>query len=75
MDVVSVADVAMFRIDEGDFTFQDVRMNMRKGRKLLVNTMTMVDGCVLPQAEDLPLQPWSKLPPHQAGKVIPVRPV
>jgi dihydroorotase len=75
LSVGSVADVAMFRVDEGEFTFQDVQMNSRTGSKLLVNTMTMVDGCVLPEAEDLPLQPWAKLPPHQAGKVIPVRPV
>ena len=46
-----------------------------EGSKLLVNTMTMVDGDVLPVVEDLPLQPWAKLPPHQAGKVIPVRQV
>ena len=69
------ADIATFVVDEGDFTFQDVHMNVRKGRKLLVNKMTMVDGAVLPQAEDLPLQPWSALPEHQRGKVIPVRPV
>jgi dihydroorotase len=75
LSVGSVADVATFRIDEGDFTFQDVRMSVRKGNKLLVNTMTMIDGCVLPQAEELPLQPWSKLPAHQAGKIIPVRQV
>lgn len=75
LSVGAVADVAMFRLDEGEFTFQDVQMNERKGKKLLVNTMTMVDGSVLPQADDLPLQPWSKLPPHQAGKVIPVRAV
>ena len=73
--VGSVADVATFRIDEGEFTFQDVHMNTRKGSKLLINTMTMVDGDVLPVVEDLPLQPWAKLPAHQAGKIIPVRQV
>jgi dihydroorotase len=69
------ADVATFRLDEGEFTFQDVQMNQRSGDKLLVNTMTMVDGDVLPVVEEKPLQPWAKLPAHQAGKVIPVRPV
>jgi hypothetical protein len=50
-------------------------MNCRKGSRLLVNTMTMIDGDVLPVVDDLPLQPWAKLPAHQAGKVIPVRQV
>ncbi|HET7055536.1 MAG TPA: amidohydrolase/deacetylase family metallohydrolase [Thermomicrobiales bacterium] len=69
------ADVATFRLDQGEFTFQDVHMNQRSGDKLLVNTMTMVDGDILPVIEDKPLQPWAKLPAHQAGKVIPVRQV
>ena len=73
--VGSIADVATFRLDEADFTFQDVFMNERKGSKLLVNTMTMIGGDVLPIVEELPLQPWSRLPAHQAGKVIPFRPV
>ena len=73
--VGSSPDVATFRIEEGEFTFQDVHMNTRKGSKLLINTMTMVDGDVLPVVEDLPLQPWAKLPAHQAGKIIPVRQV
>jgi dihydroorotase len=73
--VGSAADVATFRLDEGEFIFQDVRMNERRGSKLLVNTMTMIDGDVLPVVEDPPLQPWAKLSAHQAGKVIPVRPV
>lgn len=71
----SVADVATFRIDEGNFTFQDIHLNERKGDRLLVNTMTMIDGDVLPIVEDPPLQPWTKLPAHQAGKIIPVRQV
>jgi dihydroorotase len=69
------ADVATFRLDEGEFTFQDVQMNQRSGDKLLVNTMTMVDGEVLPVVEEKPLQPWAKLPAHQAGKIIPVQQV
>jgi dihydroorotase len=73
--VGSVADIAVFRIDEGDFTFQDIHMKVRKGGKLLVNTMTMVDGEVLPHAPELPLQPWATLREGQAGRVLPVRPV
>ena len=73
LSVGAAADVATFRIDEGDFTFQDIHMNERKGGRLLVNTMTMIEGDVLPIVEEPPLQPWAKLPAHQAGKVIPVR--
>ncbi|MCC6790244.1 MAG: amidohydrolase/deacetylase family metallohydrolase [Thermomicrobiales bacterium] len=71
----SAADIALFEIEEGDFTFQDIFMNQRKGNQLLVNTLTMVDGDVLPRVEDDPLQPWAVLPETQRGKVIPVRPV
>jgi dihydroorotase len=67
------ADVAMFRLEEGDFTFQDIHLNERSGGKLLVSTMTMIDGDVLPRVADLPLQPWAALPDHQRGKVKPVR--
>jgi dihydroorotase len=69
----SAADVALFTIEEGDFTFQDIFMNQRKGNQLLVNNLTMVDGEVLPRVEEEPLQPWAKLPETQRGKVIPVR--
>lgn len=71
----SAADVALFTIEEGEFTFQDIFLNARKGRQLLVNTMTMIDGDVLPRVADDPLQPWSALPEAQRGKVIPFRQV
>ncbi len=75
LGVGAPADIATFTLEDGDFTFQDVFMNERKGSQLLVNTMTMVGGEVLPIVEEPPLQPWAKLPAHQQGKVIPVRPV
>ncbi len=75
LKVGSPADVALWRIAEGDYTFQDIFMNERKGTKLLVNTLTMVDGDVLPRVAERPLHSWAKLPEWQAGKVIPVRPV
>jgi len=71
----SAADIAIFKIDEGDFTFQDIFMNERKGTKLLVNTATLVDGEVLPRTPERPLHFFAKLPEHQRGKVIRVRPV
>jgi dihydroorotase len=71
----SAADVALFTIEDGDYTFQDIFMNERKGNQLLVNNLTLVDGEVLPRVAEEPLQPWSALPEHQRGKVIPIRPV
>jgi dihydroorotase len=73
--VGSNADIATWTIDEGDFTFQDIFMNVRKGSKLLVNQATFIGGERLPVVDEPPLQPWAKLPDHQRGKVIPVRPV
>ncbi len=55
LDIGAPADIATFVIDEGDFTFQDVFMNVRKGNQLLVNKMTMIDGEVLPIVDELPL--------------------
>ena len=70
----SAADVAIFRIEEGDFTFQDIFMNASKGNKLLVNTVTMIDGEVLPRVEaDRSIR--GRTCRMQQGKVIPVRPV
>jgi len=71
----SAADIAIFRIDDGEFTFQDIFMNERKGTKLLVNTTTIVDGEVLPRLPERPLHFFAKLPEHQRGKVLPVRAV
>jgi dihydroorotase len=71
----SAADVAIFTIEVGDFTFQDIFMNTRKGNQLLVNTATLIDGELLPRIEAEPLQPWADMPEWQQGKVIPVRPV
>jgi dihydroorotase len=71
----SHADIACWTIDEGDFTFQDIFMNVRKGSKLLVNQATIIGGERLPVVDEPPLQPWAKLPDHQRGKVIPVRPI
>jgi dihydroorotase len=64
----SLADVALFRIDEGDYTFYDVQMNSRKGTKLLVNTLTMIGGETLPRSPEKERMIWATLPPHQEGK-------
>ena len=67
----SAADVALFQIEEGDYVFRDVRMNPRRGNQRLINTLTMVDGNVLPQTPELPLHPWSAIPEWQRGVLPP----
>jgi dihydroorotase len=73
--VGSLADIATWTIESGDFTFQDVFMNERKSDKLIVNQATFVGGELLPRVEERPLHKWASLPEHQRGKVLPVRAV
>lgn len=65
------ADVAIFRIDEGDYRFYDVRMHERTGDKLLVNTMTMVGGHELARREERALHFWATVPEIQRGARAP----
>lgn len=73
--VGSVADIATWTIEDGEFTFQDVFMNERKGDKLIVNQATIVNGELLPRVAERPIHKWAALPEHQRGKVLPVRAV
>ncbi|HWV34592.1 MAG TPA: amidohydrolase/deacetylase family metallohydrolase [Thermomicrobiales bacterium] len=59
------ADIALFRLEEGEFTYYDVRMSPRTGGKRLVNTMTLVDGHELPRSEERPPHFWADLPEEQ----------
>ncbi|MGC4193269.1 MAG: amidohydrolase/deacetylase family metallohydrolase [Thermomicrobiales bacterium] len=59
------ADVALFRIEEGEFTFYDSVMTARTGSKMLVNTLTLVDGQELPRKAERPLHFWSRLDEKQ----------
>jgi len=59
------ADIALFQLVEGDFVFYDVVMEVRRGERLLVNTLTMVGGRVLPRTEPSPLHLWAELPERQ----------
>jgi dihydroorotase len=61
----SVADVALFRLEAGDYTFHDIFMKPRQGTTRLVNTLTLVDGKVLPRLPERALHPWAILPEHQ----------
>jgi dihydroorotase len=52
------ADLALFRLEEGSYTFHDVFMQPRRGRVQLVNTATYVGGALLPHAPERPPAPW-----------------
>jgi dihydroorotase len=68
----SCADVALFTIEEGDYTFQDIFMNERKGTQMLRNTLTILNGEPMDRIPLPKLQPWAVLPPRQRGAVIPL---
>ena len=61
----SAADVALFRLDEGDYTFYDVQMRPRPASVRLVNTLTMIGGAVLEQRPERSRAMWAVLPEHQ----------
>ena len=61
----SLADVALWRVEEGEYTFYDVDLNSRSGTTRLVNTLTMVGGGPLGEQPELPMHPWTKLPDRQ----------
>ena len=52
------ADLAVFRLVEGRFPLYDQTETMREGRYLLVNSLTMVGGRVLPDRGPLPRPDW-----------------
>ena len=54
----ALADVALFRIESGDFTFYDVQMNPRQGKQLVRNTLTIVNGREIPITAERPPAPW-----------------
>ena len=60
-----VADIALFQVEEGAFTYHDVGMKPRTGTKRLVSTQTLIDGEVLPRTPERELAIWSERPAHQ----------
>ncbi len=52
------ADVALFTIQEGHYTFYDVFMNARSGRQLVRNTLTIARGREMPRGEPEIIAPW-----------------
>jgi dihydroorotase len=59
------ADIAIFRLEEGAFTFHDVTMEARPGARRLVCTHTLVGGQELPRAPERPPALWAR--PRAAG--------
>ncbi|MCW5851860.1 MAG: amidohydrolase/deacetylase family metallohydrolase [Anaerolineae bacterium] len=57
----ALADVAVFQLLDGDFTFYDVAMESRRGQQLLVNTLTVLNGRPMRRTEDDPPMPWIDL--------------
>ncbi|HET7037588.1 MAG TPA: amidohydrolase/deacetylase family metallohydrolase [Thermomicrobiaceae bacterium] len=67
----SLADIALFRQEEGQYGFYDAQMSRRGGSLRLINTLTLVDGQALPRLPERPLHLWATLPEHQRGVPAP----
>ena len=61
----SVADIAIWRLDEGEFYFYDSAMNERPGAQHLVNLHTFIDGEELPRTPERPMHSWAKVQVQQ----------
>ncbi|TAK24076.1 MAG: amidohydrolase/deacetylase family metallohydrolase [Chloroflexota bacterium] len=60
------ADVALFRVREGCFTYYDVFLNPFQGTKQLDCALTLVDGLALVPGPQRPLQHWADNPDLRA---------
>jgi dihydroorotase len=67
----SQADIAVFQLESGDYTFHDAQMNARRGEARLISTLTMVDGVPLPRIPERDPIFWAKLPDHQRRILAP----
>jgi dihydroorotase len=67
LKVGAQADVALFRLREGNITFHDVYMRPINGKVQLDNTLTIVDGKKLPRIAERPLHFWADIPEAQRG--------
>jgi dihydroorotase len=52
------ADIALFRLEEGDYTFYDIALEPRHATVRLVNTATYIGGSLVPHAPERPPHPW-----------------
>ncbi len=65
----ALADVALWAIDEGDFTLYDIHMNARQGKQLLRNTGTIINGREMAHSSDDPPMPWIELTEAQQALI------
>lgn len=59
------ADIALFRLETGSFTYYDVRMQPRQGQQRLVNTHTLIAGEEMPRRPERPAEPFAAIPEMQ----------
>ncbi len=65
----ALADVALFHVEQGSFTFYDIHMNSRVGKELLRNILTIVNGRPMAIMSDPPPAPWIELTEEQQNLV------
>jgi dihydroorotase len=58
----SPADIALFRLLQGNFPLYDIWGAMREGNRLLVNTRTIIGGRTLEPLPAEPSAPWARHP-------------
>ena len=61
----SPADIALFRLESGAYTFHDIFMQERAGNQLLVNTATFIDGVEMERLPERAPEPFALLPERQ----------
>jgi dihydroorotase len=61
----AVADLAIFRLEQGRFTYYDIFMEPRTGTQRLVNTATFIAGEQLEHLPERPPEPFATLPERQ----------
>ena len=61
----SPADVAVFALEEGAYTFHDIFMTARAGKVRLVSRTTFRAGKPMARRPEPPLAPWAVLPEEQ----------
>ncbi|KAI8070738.1 amidohydrolase [Gongronella butleri] len=52
------ADIACFKLEEGSYTLRDAANVERTTNKMLVNTLTMVNGAILTPSKESAPHPW-----------------
>ena len=65
LKIGALADIALFRVERGEFVFYDVHMHARTGRELIRNTVTVLGGQILARTPDAPPAPWIELSEDQ----------